>query len=706
MASSIFSGNFVKFLKSKLNINDAAYILADGTDPRTSATNAPIGSLHLNTSSGAVTKKTDAGSSTNWSEVGVGSGTQNYIAASDGSAIGAWATYADAAATSPVDGTGGSPSSTFAVSTSSAMNGITNFLWTHSAANRQGEGFSYTMAIDPADRGRVLRLSFDYKVDSGTYADNDMTIWFYDVTNSALIQPAPYQIKNSGLIETFNSEVQIPSSCASLRVIFHVATSTATAYTLRFDNFVFGRQQKSYGSPITDWVTPTSNAVLKYSTTTATNITSTTTKYRRVGDNYEYQVNVKFNGAANATGNILLTLADGHTIDTSKVARTSYQVLGHAEGYLNSKVYFGDVRMSNTSTNTLQITRSDDSGATDTAWIGSTVAGSNVPTGVALTATDEIQYKFSFPASGLSSSVQMSDSADTRVVAFEGRLSGTQTLATTAETTIQFNTVQADTHAGLNASTYTYTIPTSGYYDLSASIQTNGDLLDYHVIRIKVNGSTRRSMARTLTATEVVNSVYALNVYCNAGDTVTATTNTSADSSYNIVTGPNTALTVKKLSGPSSIAASETVAVRAHRNGSTQTGVNPNNSPVKITLNSVASPGFDSHAAFDTTNNRYIIQTAGKYAVNASIWSQATNVLNNRYILMIYKNGSENIRGQDYVPPAATAFGIVGSGIINCVSGDYIELYLYGVGNNSASTLTISGSAAETAIHITRIGNY
>ena len=122
-------------------------------------------------------------------------GTKNYIEARDGTKLGLWTTYADAAGTSPVDGTGGSPASTFVAQTDSAIRKNTNFLWTKTAVNRQGEGFSYAFSIDNADKGKVLQISFEYLIASGTFADNDMSVWVYDVTNAVLIQPAPYLIK-------------------------------------------------------------------------------------------------------------------------------------------------------------------------------------------------------------------------------------------------------------------------------------------------------------------------------------------------------------------------------------------------------------------------------------------------------------------------------------------------------------------------------
>jgi hypothetical protein len=66
---AIFNGPRVKTLKQNLSLNGAAYILSGTVNPSSVATSAPAGSLYLNTSTGAVYKKTDAGSSTNWSEL-------------------------------------------------------------------------------------------------------------------------------------------------------------------------------------------------------------------------------------------------------------------------------------------------------------------------------------------------------------------------------------------------------------------------------------------------------------------------------------------------------------------------------------------------------------------------------------------------------------------------------------------------------------
>lgn len=66
MPATIFSGTKVKALKSNLNLNDTIEFLTGTDDPTSVATTAPKGSLYHNTSTAAIYRKLDAGSSTNW----------------------------------------------------------------------------------------------------------------------------------------------------------------------------------------------------------------------------------------------------------------------------------------------------------------------------------------------------------------------------------------------------------------------------------------------------------------------------------------------------------------------------------------------------------------------------------------------------------------------------------------------------------------
>jgi hypothetical protein len=120
---------------------------------------------------------------------------------------------------------------------------------------------------------------------------------------------------------------------------------------------------------------------------------------------------------------------------------------------------------------------------------------------------------------------------------------------------------------------------------------------------------------------------------------------------------------------------------------SNQTGLNPNNTFVKINLNATT---VDTVNAFGS--NKYTVIVPGIYKISPSIQISGTNVLNNQYALAIYKNGASAATFDTPRPAVGTSFGITGSTILNLVAGDYIEMYLYGQGNNSVSTLTVTTS--------------
>ena len=75
MPASIFNGDAVKILKNKLRFKDGIEIITDDTDdPTTVAKDAPEGSLYIRGGTDEIYIKSDAGSSTNWTQLSTGGG--------------------------------------------------------------------------------------------------------------------------------------------------------------------------------------------------------------------------------------------------------------------------------------------------------------------------------------------------------------------------------------------------------------------------------------------------------------------------------------------------------------------------------------------------------------------------------------------------------------------------------------------------------
>ena len=66
----LWQGLFAKILRSQLNLNDNVYILTGPDNPTLVATDAPTGSIYLNTTVSGLYLKHDNGLTTNWSAIG------------------------------------------------------------------------------------------------------------------------------------------------------------------------------------------------------------------------------------------------------------------------------------------------------------------------------------------------------------------------------------------------------------------------------------------------------------------------------------------------------------------------------------------------------------------------------------------------------------------------------------------------------------
>jgi hypothetical protein len=173
-----------------------------------------------------------------------------------------WVTYADAAGTSPVDGIGGSPNITLTSSSSTPIRGAGSGIITKDAANRQGQGISTDFTIDNADKGTTLQGYFEYNVASGTFATGDITVWIYDITNGNVIACTPSQVTNSSSVARLGFEFTTVSTSGSYRLILHIGTTSALAYTLKIDNFNVYKNER-------DGLTTTSPGMVLLATTVA-----------------------------------------------------------------------------------------------------------------------------------------------------------------------------------------------------------------------------------------------------------------------------------------------------------------------------------------------------------------------------------------------------------------------------------------------------
>jgi hypothetical protein len=727
MPATIFSSaSEVKSYGSNLSLNDVTKILSVSGNPASGAgTAAPVGSIALDYSNGKTYKKTGS-LATEWAELGSGVGGINYIVNPDAeSGTTGWSTYADAAGAQPVDGTGGSPSVTWTRSTTTPLRGTGDFNFVKDAVNRQGQGVSYDVTVDNADLARVLTVSFDYEVLSGTYATGDLTVYLIqDPTGTpVVIQPAGFQVvaATAGTKMTQIATFQTDVAQKSYRLCFHVATTSASAYTLALDNIVLGPTQKVYGAPVADWVsyTPTIGSF----TGSVTNATATA-RYRRIGDSIEGEATITFSGASAAFTSPNITLPSGLFGDTSKIPDTDTdRVIGICNCLdAGTTVYGPWVVGYNSITNKILTTYVPFVNATS-ASTTEPVKGTNIANNFPFTfgANDKIFISWKLPILGWSSNVEVSSSTDTRVVAARSFVNGTNTPGASfgARTTVVYQGISQDTHGAYNASTGVYTIPVSGYYACYASaafthtgIVGSSFALGLQHSNTGASGSSfgETILTETSTAAGLQRSLVVSQIrYFDAGSTVNVwayDSNTTPSINNNAAQG---VFSINRLSGPSQIAASETVACEYNTaaGGSIGNGANTFidfGTKETDSHGSVVGAGSGNNTTY-TNTWRFVAPLPGRYQVNSVLNISLPVSTGCDSLSFVTVNGNYIARGSrsSYTTPTTGENrGIVLSQIVKVNAGDAISIVCY---QNSGGTRTLETNGNANRISIVRVGN-
>lgn len=376
-----------------------------------------------------------------------------------------YVTYADAAATTPVDMTGGSPNITVTRNTTTPLKGYSDILLTKGAANRQGEGFAYTVTMPKHLYGKTVEFSFDYAIASGTYADSDLYIYVYDVTNSTLIQPVNVGIASvtTGLPNKHIGFFQTSTTGTSYRVGVHVSSTSASAYTVQFSNFYVGEQKTSYGPIVTDWVsfTPTGSWVSN---------TTYTGRKRRIGDSAEYEYYLALTGAPTAA-NLTLNLPSGEVIDTSKLGGTGIYAglpfsIGGGLVAGGAEYIFRADYLNTTSVSVMHVKY--------TSGTIVNLVNTSSTTPATFANGDYIRVNFKVPIVGWSSNVAISsEGGDGRVVALDAN-AATGTI-TSSLSDLSWTTIRETTGS---FSGTTWTCPYTGWYDITAYSNINATYTD------------------------------------------------------------------------------------------------------------------------------------------------------------------------------------------------------------------------------------
>ena len=613
-----------------------------------------------------------------WTAIGTGAsggGTINYVAQDDAEAtdISAWTTYDDGAA-APVDGLLGTVTSTWTRSTSTPLRGVGQFIFTKDAVNRIGEGVAYPFTVSNADLGKVLQISFDYKVVSGTYADDDLTVYIIQDPSGTpvVIQPAPYLIKNHTTGgERWFGEFQTSSSVTSYALLVHVKSASALAYVVAFDNFIVGPQAKLYGSPVTDWVSYT--PVITTGGGTMTNYTATG-YWRRVGDEMELKGQIAFTGAAGTWSDPSFSIPSGTSINTSKIP-TEVNGVGDAR-MVDSGTNHWRALVNYASTTTLIMYQTISSGS----YTSVTNISQAVP--FAWASPDLMNWTAKVPISGWGSQAVMSDGADTRVVF--AQISGNPASAT-AGNIIIVPTVTHDTHGAYNVTTGRYTCATPGYYKVYGSgISAAAGGISLRIYKDAVAnvfiGFTDGNGDLSFTGA----------VHCTAGQILDIRPDATLDAT-------SVEINYEKISGPSQIMASEVV--EAHYSTAAGQSIESGGAGEIIDFGTKIT---DSHNAVTVGSSwKFTMPRAGTCSVKVSegLASSSGWAATEESDIILYKNGAAvEYLAREIMQASFTAPVIInGSTDIKLIAGDYINILAL---QNNGATIAMETNAYYNYVSI------
>lgn len=642
-----------------------------------------------------------------WSDLGSSNsaGNKNFITNGDAEAntLG-WSTYADAAGTRPVDGTGGSPTVTFTRSTSSPLEGLGSFLFTKDAANRQGQGVSYDFTIDQAYKAKVLSIELDYQVVSGTFAagssstDSDLIVYLYDVTNSTLIEPSSFKLLSNSTTFTdrFKSTFQTSATGTQYRLIVHCATTSASSYVVKFDNIKVSPSEYIFGTPSADFGTQA---------WTVTNASANSSfRVTREGRRVYIDGTITFTGAA--TGQIGLTIPTAYAADMTVYDTASVSVPVGLTRFLDvspGSVYDSLLQL-NTATS---ITTAAE--VTSGAHLGPQGTSATVPHTWA--SGDKIYVQASWIVAGWAASTQMSDKTDTRVVAFKARRGTDQTGVNTNNTEVKMtlNQTISDTHGAFNTTTNQYIVPVAGYYVFTGSVQplNTNILAARYQLRIYKNNSSLNFSHNPVHNANVGETLHCTTApeYCVQGDVIELRYFGAGNNSVSTITlnsdSTVTFLSGMMVSGPQAIAASESVSARytSSAGQSIANGAQP--------IIDFATKYRDSHNSVTTGANwKFTAPISGNYLVTTLVSFATANFTSTTATnIKLFKNAVEHSNiAQTPVQVTASINTLTnaGSDTVYLNAGDFIDLR---VAHGEATARSLTTDPARVHISIDRVGN-
>lgn len=607
----------------------------------------------------------------------------NFITNSDfeGDTVGqvpaGWGTYKDAALTTPVDGTGGSPSITFLASNSVILNGNKSARITKPASNCLGEGVNFLFNVPIAYRAGIVRIQLPY-VPVDTIATGDFTIWIYDVTNGVLIQPAAYLVegRTAGTPGAVVAEFQAPYNMAQGRLLWHVATTSASQLRVDVDEIQVGPGVVQNSGINLDWQAYTPN-VFEGSNNKNTDFATRSAIWKRIGDTIF--VNGYLQGTASSrsgTGGFSVSLPPGVIADVTSPVR----------GYNNDRAFVIVSGVASGSILDISFSGNCTHGSNYIAAINMSVGPISYNEATLNPASCEIYFSGCIKVIGWGSNCVMSSDAETRSVEADYNvLASVQTLTQNVYNLVNFDNRNRDTHGAVATGiSWKFTAPIPGLYDISGQLRKNSGTAECF-IRLFKNGAQGAILFDGLLSNSPT-MPFQEKLYLNAGDYIDLRCypDGAAVAIYNSI---DSSIKIHRISGPSQIAASEKVyseyssdAVQAVADSS-------------LVILNYEDKVEDSHGSVVVGASwKFVAPRPGVVEYSAQCLVPATGFNgSSEYVNMVAHKNGVAVKYEYMTPPAGAACVTPKiAGTIKVAAGDYIHFAIY---QTSGGTINLSSNS-------------
>lgn len=550
---------------------------------------------------------------------------------------------------SPTFGSGASGNLSIAAVSTTPISGNFSLSYISSAATTAGNMLhTDALIVQPDLQAKVLTFKFNYQAfanaSNGNFSgtsSNSFGVAVWDVTNSSWLIPAGAfaMTQNSG-VGVATGTFQTNANTASIRFVIYNANATAGAITMYFDDFSLGPQTAPIGPVI-------------YNQASTIDVTGTLSASTKVTAAFTSSTNT---GVYSYSSGTYTMLKDAYvSIDaTMRVGSTQVQPSIVIEGTTVFADFVATV-----------------SAFASASWRGFLAAGATFHVSNSSGAGSADIYRVYVSATAYASGV-VSNDTDTRVVSFVGSGAGG---AITANTTNIPATAAKDTHGAWTGSTYV--VPVSGDYSVGGTIV--GPSIS--TIATYVNGSISQTLG-TIPASNVTGTLSTVLPNLKAGDIISVRGDVSQTLSA-------VRFTIFRLSGPSVIAASESV---TGRYVSCASSINGSFSDLTYT-----TKDWDSHNAYSGAT--WTCPVSGKYTFTARMVTSAASA--HIAFVQILKNG---------VAVTSTSQPSNASGVftdvqiiddISCLAGDTIKIQ----GGDTGTTPSIQTSAIRNTFSWKRVGN-